>query len=309
MLPLAYKHIGKDDDNRRRVLTLIEEVIENNVDFVIFGLLRTLGSIDSVDKNLFARLMIDIIEKDKTGQVSIFSLQNFHYLYANELVSKEQLVEFIKKCLSFVKLVKDKEDSRYMQNLGMFLFYYSLHEDGEVFKGLLNDAISSNLNVIGGVLRQIFGQELHSKNGKKVEKSKEFILRFKNSDGSGDFYAYDLTKMNGLGFIQNDFAFMKSLAQSIHIRREVSDFIKYLQNEYYLDTTISDKIFQLLEALIENIDSDKVSGYYNSRPLIEFILELNIKIKTDEKKTAILNLVDKFLISDALRYTTKTAID
>jgi hypothetical protein len=309
LLPLVYKHIGKDDDNKRRVLTLIEEVIEKNVDFVIFGLLRTLGSIDSVDKDLFARIMIDVVKKDNTGQVSISSLQNFHYLYVNRLVSKEQLVEFIEKCLSFVKLVKDKEDSHYIQNLGMFLFYYCLHEDDEIFEGMLNDAISSSPHVAGGVSHQIFAEELRSKDDKKVEKSKEFILRLKNSEDNESFYYYDLTKMNGFGFIQNDFAFIKNLTKSIHIRRDVGDFIKYLQNEYYLDATISDRIFQLIGILIENIDSYKVAGYYHSKPVIDFILELNSRIKSDKNKIELLNLIDKFLMSDTLRYDTKTAID
>lgn len=115
--------------------------------------------------------------------------------------------------------------------------------------------------------------------------------------------------MNGLNFIQNDFDFIKSLAQSINIKKETRSFIEYLQNEYHLDTTISEKIFELLEELIQNIDSNKEINYYNSRPLIEFILELNTRTKSDDKKILILNLIDNFLINDRLRYSTKSAIE
>lgn len=309
LLPLVYKNVFHNESGKKRVLSLINDVIRDSENFVIFGLLRTLGSIESVDKILFAKLLVDLIEKDEIGQVSIYSLQNFHYLYLNSFISKEQIVEFIKKCLYFVKLVKDREDSLYIQNLGMYLFYYYLHENDEIFEALLNDAIDSNSHIIHGILHQIFEQELHSKDRGKVEKSKQFILKFKNSENNDYFYIFDLRKMNGMNFIQNDFAFMKSLAQSIHIKRETKSFIEYLKNEYHLDTAISEKIFELLEELIHNIDSNQDMGYYDSSPLIAFILELNTRTKFEEKKIAILNLMDKFLMSDTLRHTTKSAID
>ena len=309
LLPLVYKHIHEDAVNSQRILNLINEVIDKNLEFVIFGLLRTLGNIESVDKNLFAKLLVEIIEKDKTGQISIYSLQNFHYLYLNSFVSKEQLVEFIKKCIYFIKLVKDTEDSDYIQNLGMYLFYYYLNENDEIFEELLNIAIDSNTHIENGILHQIFNQALHSKNIEHIKKSKEFILRFKNSENNDYSYNFNLKKMNGLNFIQNDFNFIKSLAQSINIKKETKSFIEYLQNEYHLDTTISEKIFELLEELIQNIDSNKEIDYYNSQPLIEFILELNTRTKSDDKKILILNLIDKFLINDRLRYSTKSAIE
>lgn len=309
LLPLVYKSVMHNEEAKKRILRLINNVIEQNVDFVMFGLLRTLGSIDSVDKNLFASLLLDIVKKDKTGQVSIYSLQNFHYLYINSLVSKEQLITFIKKCLSFAQQVKDKEDSSYVRNLGMFLFYYYLYEKDEIFEELLNEAIESNTRVIPGILHQIFEQEIHSKDAEKVKKSKEFILKFKNTESNDYFYTFDLRKMNGSNFIQNDFDFIKNLAQSTHIKKEMRSFIEYLQKEYHLDTTISEKIFELLEELIHNIDSTKDMGYYDPSPLIEFILELNTRTKSDENKIVILDLMDKFLMSDSLRHTTKSAID
>jgi AcrR family transcriptional regulator len=191
----------------------------------------------------------------------------------------------------------------------MFLFYYYITEKDEIFEELLNEAISSNSKIIHGVLRQIFEQELHSKDQVKVEKSKQFILKFKNDEENDYFYTYDLAKMKGLNFIQDDFEFIKNLAESLNIRKEVKSFIEYLQNEYYLDTNLSEKIFELLEVLIHNIDANKEMGYYDSKPLIEFILELNTRTKSDEKKIGILDLLDKFLMSDTLRHTTKSAID
>lgn len=309
LLPLVYKHIYEDAQNSQRILNLINEVIEKNIDFVIFGLFRTLGNIESVDKTLFAELLIKIINNDETGQISIYSLQNFHYLYLNSFVSKEQLVKFIEKCIYFVKLVKDREDSDYIENLGMYLFYYYLHENDKIFEELLNITIDSNTHIANGILHQIFKQELHSKNSEYIKKSKEFILKFKNSENNDYSNKFNLKKMNGLNFIQNDFNFIKSLAQSINIKKETNSFIEYLQNEYHLDTTISEKFFELLDVLIRNIDSEKEIDYYNSKLLIEFILELNTRTKSDDKKILILNLIDKFLINDRLRYSTKSAIE
>ena len=308
LLPLVYKHVFEDENAKKRVLILINKVIDNNIDFVIFGLLRTIGKIESVDKSLFTKLLVDLIEKDEIGQVVIYSLQNFHYLYMNKFVSKEEVVVYIRKCISFAKVVKDREDSNYINNLGIYLYFYYLNEDDKIFEKLLNEAIDSNPHVIHGVLRQIFEQEIRSKDKGKVEKSKQFILRFKNNEDNHYFYTLNLVKMNELNFIQNDFEFVKNLASSVHIEKDVNSFIEYLQNEYHADTNIAEKIFELLKELIQKIDSLKETGYYNSRPLIEFILELNIRAKSDDKKVEILNLIDKFLESDTLRFNTKSAI-
>jgi len=310
LLPLVYKHVFEDKNAKKRILNLINEVInKKNIDFVIFGLLRTIGSIASVDKPLFTKLLIDLVEKDETGQVSIYSLQNFHYLYMNKYILKEDIIVYIRKCISFSKLVKDREDSNYINNLGMYLYFYYLNENDEVFEDLLNEAIDLNAQVIHGVLHQIFEQEIYSKDKEKVEKSKMFILRFKDNEKNDYFYKYDLTKMSGLDFIQDDFEFVKSLASSIHIRRNVKSFIDYLQNEYHSNTSIAEKIFELLKELIQNINSLKNDGYYDSKPLIEFILELNTRTNSNDKKVEILNLIDKFLISDTLRFSTKSAIE
>ncbi|WP_321315044.1 ATP-binding protein [Halarcobacter sp.] len=309
LLPLVYKYVFEDENAKKRVLDLIKDVIAKNIDFVIFGLLRTIGNIESVDKSLFTKLLVDLIEKDKIGQVAIYSLQNFHYLYMNKFVSKEEVVVYIRKCISFAKVVKDREDSSYINNLGMYLYFYYLNEDDGIFEKLLNEAIDSNPQVIHGVLHQIFEQEIHSKDKEKIEKSKQIILRFKNNEENDYFYTLDLVKMNGLNFIQDDFEFVKSLASSIHIKKDVKSFIEYLQNEYHADTNIAEKIFELLEELIQKIDSSKETGYYDSRPLIEFILELNTRTKSDEQKVKILDLIDKFLINDTLRFSTKSAIE
>jgi len=309
LLPLIYKYTYKEENHKKRVLNLINEVINKNIDFVIFGLLSTIGKIESIDKKLFTKLLVDLTEKDETGQVSIYSLQNFHYLYMNELISKEQLISYIKRCISFVKLVKDKENSTYINDFGMYLYYYYLNENDEIFEELFNEAVNSNNQVINGVLHQIFEQELHSRDEEKVKKSKQFISKFKNDEDNDCFYAFDLSKMNGLNFIQNDFEFIKGLTKSIHIKRETKSFVEYLQNEYHSDTSISEKVFELLEELIQSIDFVKNVGYYDSGPLIKFILELNTRVKSDERKEEVLNLIDKFLISDTLRFSTKSAIE
>lgn len=309
LLPLIYKYIYEEEKSRERILNLINEVIDKNVYFVIFGLLRTIGNIETVDKELFTKLLVNLIEKDEVGQVSIYSLQNFHYLYVNEFISKEQLVMYIRKCISFVKIVKDREDADYINNLGMYLFYYYLNENDEIFNELLSEAVNSNNQVIHGILHQIFEQVLHSKDEEKINNSKQFILKFKNDEENDYYYTLSLTKMNGLNFIQNDFEFVKNLVASLHIKREVNNFIEYLQNEYHNDTSLSEKIFELLAELIQNIDSTKEIDYYDSRLLIEFILELNTRTQSDEKKEEVLNLIDRFLISDRLRVNTKLSID
>jgi uncharacterized protein YacL (UPF0231 family) len=115
--------------------------------------------------------------------------------------------------------------------------------------------------------------------------------------------------MNKLNFIENDFNFIKNLAGSLHIKGEINNFIEYLQNEYHNNTSLLEKIFELLEELIQNIDSTKEIDYYDSKLLIEFILELNTRTKSNEKKKDVLDLIDKFLISDRLRDSTKSAIE
>ena len=309
LLPLVYKYVFKDEKSKERVLNLINEVIDKNVDFVIFGLMRTIGNIESVDKTLFKELLLKIIQKDKIGQVAIYSLQNFHYLYINKLILKDEFIEYIEKCVSFLDILNDKEKSRYISNLGMFLFYYYLNDTDKVFEELLNKAVTANNQIIHGILHQIFEVELQSNDKEKVEKSKHYILKFKNDEENEYFYTLDLNKMVGLGFIQNDFDFIKNLSTSLNVRREVKAFIEYLQDEYHKDTSISERIFELIGNIIKNIDSIEENGYYDSRPLIEFILELNTRTKSDEKKKEILNLIDKFLESDKLRYSTKSAIE
>lgn len=101
LLPVIYKYIFEDNNAKKRVLDLINEVIAKDIDFVIFGLLRTISNIESVDKPLFTKLLTDLITKDKIGQISIYSLQNFHYLYMNKFVSKEQVIDYIKKCIIY----------------------------------------------------------------------------------------------------------------------------------------------------------------------------------------------------------------
>jgi len=309
LLPFIFKAVYNNIDNRERILTLINEVIDKDIDFVIFEFLRNIGSIANIDKKLFAKILVDLIEKDKIGQVSIYSLQNFHYLYLNNFVSQEELVIYLRKCISFVEFVKDKEDLNYINNLGTYLFYYYLNESDEIFEELLNEAIASSNQVIHGILLQIFQQEIKSKDKEKVKKSKHYILRFKYTGEDDYSYRYDLTKMNGLNFIQNDFDFIKSLASSIHIKQEMKSFIDYLQNEYYADTSISEKIFEILEELIETIETTNDMGYYDINPLTEFILSLNTRTKSNEKKVKILDLIDSFLISDKLRWRTKSVIE
>ena len=191
----------------------------------------------------------------------------------------------------------------------MYLYYYYLNEDKICFEKLLNEAIDTNNQVSYGILQQIFEQELHSTDKEKIKKSKYYILKFKNDEQNDYFYTIDLMQMNGLGFIQNDFNFVKELASSINIRKELKSFIEYLQNEYFLDTTIAEKIFELLEKLIEPIDSIQDGGYYDSKLLIEFIIELNTRTKSDDTKIKVLDLIDRFLLSETLRSNTKSAIE
>lgn len=310
LLPLIYKHVFQNENAKKRVLKLINGVITKNINFVIFGLLRTIKYIETVDKKLFTKLLLDLVDKDEIGQVAIYSLQNFHYLYMNKFISKEKVINYIRKCISFAKFVENKGDSDYVHNLGMYLFFYYLNENDKIFKCLLDDAIDSNSKIIHGALRQIFEQEIQSKDKERVNKSKSFILRFKDNQESRHFYTFELSKMNGLNFIQDDFEFIKTLTSSINIKTEINSFIKYLQKEYHANTNISDKVFELLAILIQNIDAVKdVNSYYDSKPLIEFILELNTRVNSDKQKDEILNLIDKFLIIDNLRFSTKSVID
>lgn len=309
LLPKIYKQVYQNEKNKNRILKLINEIISQNIDFVIFGLLRTISNIATVDKISFKNLLVNLIENDKIGQTSIYLLQNYHYLYINKFISEEQIISYFKKCISYIKLAKDRKESNYKRNLGMYLYYYYLNEDKICFEKLLNEAIDTNNQVSYGILQQIFEQELHSTDKEKIKKSKYYILKFKNDEQNDYFYTIDLMQMNGLGFIQNDFNFVKELASSINIRKELKSFIEYLQNEYFLDTTIAEKIFELLEKLIEPIDSIQDGGYYDSKLLIEFIIELNTRTKSDDTKIKVLDLIDRFLLSETLRSNTKSAIE
>lgn len=303
---MVYKSVFTDTENKKRVLKLINNIIDKNENFIIFGLLLTLPTINSIDKELFSNLLVKIITNDNTGQIAIYLLEKYHYLYINNLISKEELIKCIKKCINFIKSFREKEDFSYEQSLGNYLFYYYLNEKDKVFEDLLNDATKYSNQVNNGILNQIFEQELHSKNEEKIKISKQFILKFKDIEDNS--YFFDFTKMNGLNFIQEDFDFIKKLAQSINVKKEIRSFIEYLQNEYHLDTTISEKILEILENIILNVNSIKDLDYYNSQPLIEFILELNNRIKSEQQKNNILNLIDKFLLNDVLRHSTKSSI-
>ena len=58
--------------------------------------------------------------------------------------------------------------------------------------------------------------------------------------------------------------------------------------------------------LFQNI---KKRLYFNSKPLIEFLIELNTRTKSNDKKKNILDLLDKFLLSNTLRFNTKAIIE
>jgi hypothetical protein len=308
LLPALYKFKYYDKDIRERVERLIYKVTKNEKVFVKFGLLRTISAIATVNIPLYAELLIDLIKNDNTGQIIIYSLQNINYLYFKRYISQQEIIKNIKKCLMFIKNTKNKDDLAYGKNLGMFLFYFYLNENNEEFDELLNTGISTNSKIIHGILFQIFEREILSDDNERVRKSKQFILRFKDYDEQNFSYHFKLTKMNNLNFIQDDFEFIKTLASSMHIRKEIEGFIDYLKIEHRLDTSITNKIFEILHLLIHNIDKVTDNNYYHSQPLIEFILELNTRVVIKEQKEEILNLIDKFLLIDKLRYSTKQAI-
>ncbi len=85
----------------------------------------------------------------------------------NKFILKEEVINYIRNVYLF-KLVGDKGDSNYIQNLGMYLYFQYLNEKVDnSFEYLLNDAISSNTHIIRGILHQIFDKEIHSSDNKK----------------------------------------------------------------------------------------------------------------------------------------------
>lgn len=96
----------------------------------------------------------------------------------------------------------------------------------------------------------------------------------------------------------------------MNIKRESTRFVKYLRNEYYKDTSIVNKVLELLEINIKSItEKNKVQSYpHGNTELVEFIIELYSRIKQEERDE-ILDLLDTFLENDNLRYSTKNLIE
>ena len=97
LLPLVYKSVFTDTENKKRVLKLINNIIDKNENFIIFGLLLTLPTINSIDKELFSNLLVKIITNDNTGQIAIYLLEKYHYLYINNstFAHKKSLISYM----------------------------------------------------------------------------------------------------------------------------------------------------------------------------------------------------------------------
>lgn len=309
LLPLIFKTVYKDKAYETRVLKMINEVIENNVDFVMFEFVDKLSYIHDIDKHLYSDLICKIIDKDELGQLSLYTLNKYHYLYQNSLINKSILINIIKRCITFISFCKKKEDSHYISNLGMVLFFYFLNN--ELSESLLEKAISSNKQVVDGILSQIFNREIKSVNVEIIEISKKYILKFKNDEENDSSYRYNLNKLNNLKFIEKDFKFVQNLAKSMNIKRESNSFVEYLRNEYYENSKIVDKVLLLLESNIQSLiyKTKEDTYYFDNKELIEFIIELYNRMKLKNEREKVLDLLDSFLENDNLRFSTKNLIE
>ncbi|MBN2835364.1 MAG: hypothetical protein JXR48_10390, partial [Candidatus Delongbacteria bacterium] len=309
ILPLVFINIHNDKYLRERVMILIFEVIDRNIDFVLFGLLRTLSNITKVDKVIFSQILIKILDQDKTGQMSIFCLKYVHYLFKNNFITIGYLNALYRKCVNYSKMVKDSEDSIFIADLGMYLYYYYINENKEIFRDQLNEVVSSNNYSVDGVFRQIFNQEFHSESQEKVDICKNFILKIKNQTNFSYSYEFDLKKLNRLDFIKRDFEFIIKLASTLHIDRDIKNFIVYLNIEYRSDTSLLRKILEILMVIISNLDTRKNEIFYDSESLVKFIFELYSRVESENDKKNILDLIDKFLMNDTLRHKAKLTLD
>ena len=311
-LPFMLKYVNDDFKNKERVIQLVKEVITDENDYVKFGLLRTIGQISKLDTTLYLSFIINLIEQDKSGQITLYLLEHLNYLVINAFITYKEFFEYLSIAINYISSLEDdnKSDaSDYGEYLGMLLFFNYTNKQTSVIYNLLCQGIETNENIVKGIISQAFSSEIVSGDETIVNLAKEYILKFKDNESAEWHYQYSLEKLHNLKLIENDFEFVTELAKSISIQKDSSHFWEYLKHEYYQNFMLSDKILDIIQTFLSSDNSDADVHYYRDTELIAFILELYSRAKVESKKVKCLDLMDQFLMSDKYRNSTKELLE
>jgi energy-coupling factor transporter ATP-binding protein EcfA2 len=311
-LPYMFKYVYDDFKNKERVIQLLKEVIADENDYVKFGLLRTIGQISKLDTTLYLSFIINLIEQDKSGQITLYILEHLNYLVINAFITYEDFFEYLSIAINYISSLEDDNKSDASdcgEYLGMLLFFNYTKKQTSVIYDLLNHGIETNENIIKGIVSQAFSSEIVSGDETRVNLAKEYILKFKDDESVEWHYQYSLEKLHNLKLIENDFKFVTELTKSISIQKDSSHFWEYLKHEYYQNFRLSDKILDIIQTFLSSDNSDADVHYYRDTELIAFILELYSRAKIESKKVRCLDLMDQFLMSDKYRNSTKELLE
>jgi len=296
-----------ENENRDKVIALIEEMIESKYEYVIFGLLRRLGRVAKVDEDLYTRFIFQILERDEVGKITLYLMDVLHIFLNKKTVDFKTFENHVEKSLSFIKHHKSEEENS-QKELGQILFYHYLTTQKGEQKNLLERSICVSSQILSGVISQAF-YEITSDDKNRVELSKKYILQYKNSDSVSWNFHFAMKNFHDGCFIENDLKFIKQIATSIHTRRESHDFWDYLKNEFYTKKSRAEKILEVIEIFIDNYQKESQDYGYKNDEKIEFVMELSSRFRTDESKEKVLNILEKFLKNDSYRYAVQQKLD
>jgi len=294
------------DENRIKITLLIQELIESGHEYVIFGLLRRLGTIAKVDEPLYIELIFKILSRDEVGKITLYLMDVLHIFLNKKTIDFEIFTKYVEKSLAFINNYKEEED--YQQQLGQILFYHYLSTREMRQKGLLDKSIDISSNILSGVISQAF-YEIQSDDTDRVKIAKEYIIRYKDSKSASWNMQFSMEKLHKGSFIENDLTFIKEIATSVETRRESHDFWDYLKNEFYAKKSRAEKILEVVEVFIDAYQKDSEDFGYKNEEKIEFIMELYGRFKTEKSKEKVLDILEKFLKNDSFRNVVQDQLD
>lgn len=294
--------------NRDRIIDLIYHFVNHKNEYVVFGLLRSLGTIDRLDKDLYEKFVFDIINHDEKGRLTLYLMDSLHYFLNRKVLSYEMFSEHVQKSLDFISSDNQKDEENLEQRLGQILFFHYLTNNSNSMERLLTHAIDISSNIVKGVINQAF-YEINSGDGQRVELAKKYILLYKNHPSAEWNFHFSMEKLHDGNFIENDIAFLKELATSVVIHEESQDFWDYLKNEFYTKKSRAQNILEIIEVFINSYRAKDKYGDYRAQDKIEFIIELYNRFKTDEYKEKVLIILEKFLQNDNYRNIMQRQLD
>jgi len=296
-----------ENENRDKVIQLIEEMLDSKYEYVIFGFLMRLGSIAKVDEALYTLFIFRILDRDEVGKITLYLMDVLHIFVNKKIIDFQTFEKYVEKSLKFIESNKDEEENS-QQKLGQILFYqYIVNQDKE-HKNLLDRSIAISFEILSGVISQAF-YEIKSNDIDRVELSKKYIICNKNSKGVSWNFHFSMKNLHDGCFIENDLEFIKEIASSVETRRESTDFWDYLKNEFYAKKSRAEKILEVVETFIDAYQKESEDYGYKNEEKIEFIMELYSRFRTDDSKEKVLDILEKFLKNDSFRNAVQRQLD